>query len=285
MSRPTPWSDAEVEATVITYREMLIAELSGQRYTKSKLNEKLIEKLEGRSKGAIEFKHSNISAVLRDADCPYVEGYKPRSNYQQSLVEAVERYLLSTELFDRAARSATDRPVIDAMHTVDERMIVEPPETSPPQTRVKEAGAAYTVRTPQKRDYLARERRNRELGLAGEQLVVRLEKHRLTQAGQGALAERVEHVAVTQGDGLGFDVRSFDANGDERLIEVKTTAFAKETPFFITPNELECARDNAEHYHLFRLFNFRKNPRLFCLKGDLYGQLWLEPDSYRAGVR
>lgn len=192
---------------------------------------------------------------------------------------------MQCELVDRAARSAADLPVIDTTDTVDERIIVEPPKTSPPQRGVREAHADYSVRPPQKRDYLARETRNRELGLAGEHLVIRFEQYCLIKAGKEKLAERVEHVAITQGDGLGFDIRSFEPNGRDRLIEVKTTAFAKESAFFITPNELDCSRIHSDHYHLFRLFNFRKGPKLFCLKGDLQQQLWLEPDSYRAGVR
>ena len=95
----------------------------------------------------------------------------------------------------------------------------------------------------------------------------------------------VESVRCDRGDGLGFDIHSFEPDGRDRLIEVKTTAFAKESAFFITPNELECSRSHSDHYHLFRLFNFRKGPKFFCLKGDLQEQLWLEPDSYRAGVR
>lgn len=54
---------------------------------------------------------------------------------------------------------------------------------------------------------------------------MRFEQHRLTQAGQEKLAERVEQVAVTQGGGLGFDIHSFETNGRDRLIEVKTTDF------------------------------------------------------------
>ena len=284
MSRETPWSTSEVEAIVATYRQMLVAELSGQHYNKRELNRALTTRLDGRSAGAIEFKHANISAVLRDANCPYVDGYKPRSNYQQSLVEVVEELLLSNELVDRAARLAADLPVVDTTGAVDERIIVEPPQTIPPQRGVREPHALYSVR-PQKRDYLARETRNRELGLAGENLVIRFEQHRLINAGQEKLAERVEHVAITRGDGLGFDIHSFEPDGRDRLIEVKTTAFAKESAFFITPNELDCSRVHSDHYHLFRLFNFRKGPKLFCLKGDLREQLWLEPDSYRAGVR
>ncbi|MEG3079117.1 DUF3883 domain-containing protein [Halomonas sp. 5021] len=285
MSRATPWSSSEVEATVATYRQMLVAELSGQNYNKRELNRALMAQLHGRSASAIEFKHCNISAVLRDANCPYVDGYKPRSNYQQSLVEVVEELLLRSELVDRAARLAADLPVVDTTGLLDERIIVEPPRTTLPQKGVREFHADYSVRPPQKRDYLARETRNRELGLAGEHLVMRFEQQRLIKAGKEKLAERLEHVAITQGDGLGFDIRSFEPDGRDRLIEVKTTAFAKESAFFITPNELACSRAYSEHYHLFRLFNFRKGPKLFCLKGDLQGQLWLEPDSYRAGVR
>lgn len=174
MSRVTAWSASEVEATVATYRQMLVAELSGQSYNKRALNRALMTQLDGRSASAIEFKHCNISAVLRDANCPYVDGYKPRSNYQQSLVEAVEELLLRSELVDRAARLAADLPVVDTIGIVDERIIVEPPRTTPPQQGVREFHADYSVRPPQKRDYLARETRNRELGLAGEHLVIRL---------------------------------------------------------------------------------------------------------------
>lgn len=70
MSRATPWSVDEVGATVATYRQMLVAELSGQSYNKRELNRALMAQLHGRSASAIEFKHCNISAVLRDANCP-----------------------------------------------------------------------------------------------------------------------------------------------------------------------------------------------------------------------
>lgn len=63
MSKATPWSTSEVEATVLTYRQMLVAELSGQSYNKRVLNQELMARLDGRSAGAIEFKHANISAV------------------------------------------------------------------------------------------------------------------------------------------------------------------------------------------------------------------------------
>ncbi|WP_251975925.1 DUF3883 domain-containing protein [Salinicola avicenniae] len=278
------WSVLEVEAIVATYRQMLVAELSGQRYNKSQLNQALMERLQDRSRSSIEYKHRNISAVLRDADCPYVDGYKPLGNYQGMLVEAVERVLLGSEIFDRAARSAAERPAVDSAEPAHDGVIVMPPEAPQSHHEINEKPAAYE-RRPIKRDYLAREAHNRELGLSGERFVVSFEQHRLRQAGESRLADRVEHIAETQGDGAGFDVLSFEPNGRERWIEVKTTAFAKESAFFITPNELACSRDNAERYHLFRLFTFRNKPRMFCLQGDMNDYLWLEPNSYRAGIR
>lgn len=278
MPREDSWSIDEIEAIVETYRQMLIAELSQQRYNKAALNRQLAERLPKRSPGSIEFKHCNISAILRDADCPYVPGYKPRSNYQAILADSVEKYLLCSEMFDRAALSAAERPAIETSPETLDGLVVEPPTTSP---KVHEQPGSYVV----KRDYLAREARNHDLGYAGECFVLAYERQRLIRQGVSRLAEAVEHVAETQGDGAGFDIRSFSADGSERLIEVKTTAFAKECAFFISPNELNFSRDNAANYHLYRLFDFRKQPRMFCLQGDLHDQLWLAPDSYRAGVR
>ena len=62
-------------------------------------------------------------------------------------------------------------------------------------------------------------------------------------------------------------VLSFDVTGKDKLIEVKTTSFGKETPFFITRNEVDLSRTEAEHFHLYRLFDFRKEPRLFKFRG------------------
>jgi hypothetical protein len=52
------------------------------------------------------------------------------------------------------------------------------------------------------------------------------------------MADRVEHVSATRGDGFGYDVLSFEPDGRERFIEVKTTAFGAMVPFFVTRNEL-----------------------------------------------
>lgn len=273
------WSREEVEACVADYLRMLTLELNGQRYSKTEHANALLKLLNGRNRASIEFKHANISAVMVALGYPYIEGYKPRSNYQTLLIDAVEAHLVTNGEVQAAVEAAVTRPAT-AVPVADLQNIWVP---APRPTHVHEAPAGYVARfSPAKRDYLAQEARNRSLGCAGEQFVVELEARRLHAAGKRALANRVEHVASTQGDGLGYDVLSFEDNGRERLIEVKTTAFGQLTPFYISRNEL--ARSNAapEIYRLYRLFNFRDRPRLFDLPGAIDASCDLEPASYLA---
>ena len=135
---------------------------------------------------------------------------------------------------------------------------------------------------PIKRDYLERESRNRSLGLAGEAFAVQFERWRLIQLGVGQLADRVEHVAETRGDGLGYDVLSFESDGRERFIEVKTTTFGERTPFFVSANEMRFAQREPERFRLYRLFNFRTGPKLFELAGPVERHCMLDPATYRA---
>ena len=76
------WSRDEVEATVADYFEMLSEELAGRPVNKAAHNAALRNLLRDRSKGSVEFKHANISAVLTLHGYPYINGYKPRFNFQ-----------------------------------------------------------------------------------------------------------------------------------------------------------------------------------------------------------
>ncbi len=138
----------------------------------------------------------------------------------------------------------------------------------------------YSGNTVSKRDYVAREARNVALGDAGEQLVLKYEEYRLTTAGNKTLANRIEHVSDTKGDGLGYDILSFEETGEERFIEVKTPAFAKVTPFYASRNEVAFSREASSQYQLYRLFEFRKSPRLFALTGEIEEHCSLDPVSY-----
>jgi hypothetical protein len=275
----TDWSRQEVEACVAAYLHMLTLELNGQHFVKSHHNMALLEKLDQRSKQSIEFKHANISAVLVELGYPYIEGYKPRSNIQDLLLDVVEQQLQSNPEVGSAAENAVSRPASAIPLENIGLLRVETPQILRITGPVAEYAPSFSAA---KRDYLAQESRNRSLGHAGERLVLEMEARRLYDAGKKVLSNRVEHVSKSQGDGLGYDILSFEASGKERLIEVKTTSFGQFTPFYVSRNELARSRADADIYHLHRIFDFRGKPRFFEIRGEIAGKCNLEPVSYLA---
>ena len=132
-------------------------------------------------------------------------------------------------------------------------------------------------------DFARRDAENRRMGRLGEQFVVEIERKRLLEARRDDLAAKVEWVADTCGDGLGFDVLSFsELNDAERWVEVKTTGLGKFFPFYVTRNEVRCSAAEPERYHLYRVFDFSRDAKLFVLRGALSQVCRLEPVQYRA---
>jgi len=260
---------------------MLTLELNGQRYSKTEHAEALLQVLDDRSRPSLEFKHGNISAVLLELGYPYIDGYKPRANYQRLLIDVVEAQLGTAKSLQEAVQAAVERPATVIDPATDMPIQVPPPKPA----RIREINGPYAPRfSAVRRDYLAQEARNRSLGRAGELLVVDLEVRRLHAAGKKTLSERVEHVAESKGDGLGFDVLSFETDGSERLIEVKTTSFGDLTPFYVSRNELARSEVDALRYRLVRLFDFRSAPKLYELRGAISSNCQLDACSYLARI-
>lgn len=70
-------------------------------------------------------------------------------------------------------------------------------------------------------DYGRLQEESRRVGALGEELVMAYERYRLRDAGRPDLAGTVQWVAKEIGDGLGYDVLSFELSGEELYIEVK----------------------------------------------------------------
>lgn len=169
-----------------------------------------------------------------------------------------------------------EAPLIDDCDS----FIVDAPARS--VRKVREERNDWSGMIPVKRDYLQREARNRSLGLAGERLAMDFEARRLHALGVRSLADRIEHVSQTRSDGLGHDILPFEPDGHESFIEVKTTAYLAETPLFVSPNEVAFSDVHADHFHLYRPFDFRQAPRMFMLSGAMAMHCRLDPVSYRA---
>lgn len=275
------WSSSEVEIAVADYFHMLRLELTGHRYNKTAHRRFLRMQLNNRSDGSVELKHQNISAVLIEMGIPYINGYKPRYNYQRSLLPSVvSDYLKNNpeilQIIAADSEATPSTPSIEDFLSIWEA----PPALEPHKaSMVAEPGITYN---PVGINYLEREARNQSLGEAGEQFIINFERARLIRAGKESLADRIEQISATVGASAGFDIKSFEENGSDRFIEAKTTKYGKNTPFFITANELRFSRDNASRYYLYRLFGFRESPRLFGLYGQLDERCILEPSEFIA---
>lgn len=275
------WTFDEVQATVASYFEMLLLEAEQQRYTKTEFNAQLRQRLRGRSKGSVELKFQNISAVLHDLELPFIRGYKPRSNAQLLLRQAVQQFVLNQPgLVSR---------VVDAMEEVktsDEQSfhacLVEPPAL---ETVAQLAKDGAKVRFPRKTNWAQRDEANRHLGRAGEQWVIGFEQRRLAHAGYPELFQQLDWVSDRLGDGSGYDILSHERPGMHRFIEVKTTNGGYASSFIISRNELDFAAEAGDAFHLYRVFQFREEPRLYILNGPLADQLHLEPIDFRASFR
>ena len=273
------WSRQEVDATVRDYFDMLASELLGEPFNKAASNRALRARLDNRTRGAVERKHQNISAVLIELGFPYINGYKPLVNIQSMLRDVVHEHLSSLENLVKA-----DVEAHQIRFAVDDLLSIGVDSPVPTPASVREAPVDYVV--PSRRfptiNYLQMEALNRSLGDAGEALVMEFERARLLHEGKDRLARNVEHVSKTVGDRAGFDIRSYEVSGRDRFIEVKTTRYGKLTPFYISSGEVRFSEANANAYHLYRLFEFRQTPRLFQLPGDIGRHVHLQPINYRA---
>ena len=277
------WTQDEVEAAVADYFAMLGAELRGENYVKAEHRRSLMSRLDERTECSVERKHQNISAVLIELGLPYITGYKPLGNYQGLLGVEVERYVDTHPELLQAVQEDVQRPAEPPALADYLSALVDPPSDVDfaPGVVLEEPAPFGASRRP-RTNYLEREARNRSLGAAGEEFVVNFERARLAQVGDGGLADRIEHVSRTLGDGAGFDIRSFDERGGDLFIEVKTTRYGMQTPFFVSSNELRFSRSNRDTYGLYRVFAFREDPKLFVLEGAVDESCSMRPHAYRA---
>jgi hypothetical protein len=266
-----PWNDDELDAIVADYFSMLRAELSRQQYVKSHHSAVLMEQI-GRTHRSVEFKHQNISAVLEELGLPWIVGYKPKRNYQASIFSAIDRYLSLNE------------DVVYYQQPPKVLAVAEDGGTfvNAPKLEVQSDRPWQLERLVRKFDPVERDLRNRLLGRAGEEFVLEIERKKLEKVQRPDLLKKIRWVSAEDGDGAGYDILSFEPDGRERLIEVKTTNGAARTPFFLSENERQRAAASAESWRLYRVHLFAQNPRIFLIAPPLNEMLHLRPDSWRA---
>ncbi|WP_374597315.1 DUF3883 domain-containing protein [Brevundimonas sp.] len=308
----TDWQDEELDAIVAAYFSMLEGLPNAQRGFKAESKRTLDAKI-GRGIGSIDFKLGNLAFVAGELGLPRLPGFAPAPNVQDAIFPAFRRYLeshsevLADDAFlphwgwrkdrmrshDRTAEgggwgqpqaqlpsgmSEPTRPYDSADPAIRPLTLTETPSAGPPRTPRPE-GLTRLVR---KYDPAARDHRNRALGLLGEHHVLHHERARLIAADRPDLARRIEWTSQERGDGAGYDIRSFEPSGAERLIEVKATRGGPTTPFWLTRTEREVSMERPADWRLYRLHDLATAPGLFVLPPPLEASVTLEAETWRA---
>ena len=271
-----PWTDEENDLIVADYFAMLAEDLAGRPYNKAQHRRSLMPLLRSRTEGSIEFKHQNISAVLKGLGEDWIPGYKPAFNFQTTLVDAVARWLALNPAW--LGRMPGTRPATGLREAA--QIWIGPPPTLSNQPPPQELEQMLYV--AKKFDVAGRDERNRALGRAGEERVVAHERSALKLADREDLARKVRWVSEEDGDGAGYDIASFTPDGRERLIEVKTTNGWERTPFYISRNELAVAEERRSEWRLFRLWNFSREPKAFELHSPLDAHVSMTATFFQA---
>jgi len=147
-----------------------------------------------------------------------------------------------------------------------------------------------TPNTPQKikgirkTDYVAQSKRNRRIGDRGEQIVVLAERQYLTKNGRADLAEKVDQISIRD-DSIGYDIRSYYINGEDKFIEVKsTTNPVGATNIFISANEVKKAKEIENFFFYIVYLVGDMNTLIWSIKGsDLLDDenIRIEPIQFR----
>src|SRR4051812_22186746 len=166
------WSDEQNDAIVADYFAMLAEDEAGRWYNKAEHNRRLQLRI-ARPRGSIEYKHQNISAVLKGLGEDWIPGYKPAFNFQGSLVDAVARWLATHPAWLAPATRialASSPPLV----SYNPILWIGPPPTqsnAPPPDELEQMAAIA-----RKFDVAQRDARNRALGRAGEERMVAHER-------------------------------------------------------------------------------------------------------------
>jgi hypothetical protein len=267
----TIWQADELDMIVADYFVMLAADLAGRPYIKSRHSAALMAQID-RSHRSVEFKHQNISAVLDKLGMPWIPGYRPKFNFQNAIFDAIGRYLTSHPGILEPA------PNPQALPAAPVEVFVEPPNLSPASERIPKGLRQLMA----KFDPVERDHRNRSLGKAGEEFAFDLERKRLHDGKRPDLARKVRWTAAEDGDGAGYDVSSFSLAGDPQFLEVKTTNGSCRTPFFLTRNECDVAKQYPNEWRIYRVHLFATGPRVFTIAPPLEDRVRLSPESWRA---
>lgn len=130
------------------------------------------------------------------------------------------------------------------------------------------------------KDYIKAHKNQMAVGKTGEKLILKYEKEKLCSLGKIELSEKVK--IVSEDSSLGYDILSFNENGQEIHIEVKSKAgMLKYFDFYISDNEYQKLKNNTNHIIYYISYLRSPSPFLFKLDGAMINENNIKPVLYR----
>lgn len=284
------WSQEESEFICDYYIKELKKYLTKKGFKKQVEAKSYLMKALLKTSKAVRLKLHHISSILVNSDLPYLEYFKPIPRAEIDLIDWNETKVLKNILLDKfneplfveLLTTISDRTEYEITVSTDTQ-IETPPEDDVFEHLKNIEQPSLRIRT--KINYVEREIRNTKLGEAGENWVMNFEKQRLISIGKEYLASQIVWASKEIGDGLGFDIISFNSSGDKIYIEVKTTCLGKYSAFYLTQKEVETSLKLKSNFIIYRVFDFNKETKLFTVDSSLEDSLDLIPTTFRATVK
>lgn len=163
--------------------------------------------------------------------------------------------------------------------------IIEKPSKKGINEKVNSQKGSSGKLTNKDLDFYAHLRRYQaEIGEKGEKFVIEKEKEKLKNT---SYYSKIKHVSK-QDDNAGYDILSFEQDGTELYVEVKTTGKNYDN-FYITQNERSLAenlKNNGKRYVIYRVIDILSDPTYSVIDiGDLENQYILEPLVWKVKKR
>ena len=177
----------------------------------------------------------------------------------------------------------------DFIYAVTGHLIVKETGRHAPKTQLKLKKPSITILQKEFHfvgkyvDHIAQQRRNKHIGDIGELIVLAHERDHCPPE----FASNIERVSRTKGDGVGFDILSYDDTGCEKYIEVKATTGPASRSFHVSGTELARSKAEGDKYFLYRLFNLNEENRtadFFIVQGDL-SKYCINPTEFEVIVK
>lgn len=135
------------------------------------------------------------------------------------------------------------------------------------------------------KDYVKEASNRSKLGRLGEEVAIEYEVERLKKLGYSEENIRIEDLPKSKRDNAGYDLKSIatDESGIEehRYIEVKTSKGNINSPFFMSPNEINVREEKGDKYYIYRIYNISDDePGIYVIPNDKTIELEKRPNSF-----